>query len=119
MQVYWRHAADVTDVLGDQPVRSREDLHEWLYPTPCAIDPERVLECPAFDALPDEIARLWRNWERETAAEPDFYSEFAAAPGYKVGGSMGFNWPSEPPSLHYAECGAPQQLLLQLDSAEN
>jgi hypothetical protein len=30
------------------------------------------------DTLPDEIARQWRSWEQETAAEPDFSDEFAA-----------------------------------------
>lgn len=121
VRVFWRRAADVTDVLTDPPTSELDDepMAEEFFPRPCVLDPERVPEYPWYEELPDELRARLRAWIPGPAEEyyPQLYNEVATAPGFKVGGSM--NWSTtDMPQLACPICSAPPVLLLQLDTYE-
>jgi hypothetical protein len=82
VHVSWRSAEQVTEVLSPAPepkVIEREDY----WPAPCVLHPERVTEHPARNQLPAALSERVDAWQEDTG---HWYSQFAVAPGWKVGG---------------------------------
>jgi hypothetical protein len=114
-RVFWRRAADVTDVLADQPDPEEHWDHEWdMIPRACVLQPERLVEYPWEEELPEDLRDRVAAW----LTEHDLYDDGSAIPGYKVGGSMNWSVSDMPKSLTCPSCEAPLALLLQLDTYE-
>jgi hypothetical protein len=116
-RVVWRRAADVTEILEQPPAPDLEGelpgFYESFIPRPCVLHPERIIEYPWHEELPDDLRARLRAWDEGK----DLYDEVATAPGFKVGGSM--DWAvSDMPRLECLTCGARTVLLLQADSFE-
>lgn len=121
VRVFWRRAADVRQALAEQPTPAPELSAQRLVPRPCVLDPERVVEYPWYEELPDDLLERLRAWETPYPDEewyPPLYDEVATAPGFKVGGSMGWWTTDMPEELVCPTCQAPSVLLLQLDTHE-
>ncbi|MEU8824105.1 hypothetical protein [Streptomyces sp. NPDC048636] len=110
-QLVWRRASDITEPLVGQP--DPED--HWAYdedmlPRPCVLRPERAVEYPWVEELPDAL--------RERLDE-DHYRENSVLTGCKLGGSMGWATTDMPSSLECGVCGQPLALFLQFDTYED
>jgi hypothetical protein len=77
LRLVWRREADVVDVLAAAP-RGAVGNDSYV-PTPCRLHPERVVEYPYPDELPDELRELADGWDG------DYVDTFMVA-GWKVGG---------------------------------
>ncbi|MEU8901606.1 hypothetical protein [Nocardia sp. NPDC048505] len=118
VQVRWRAAAEVKRVRPFPLAAEFEDAQEEYFPLPCVLHPERVLEYPWHQELPEELRRALRAWQPGPELYPPHYAEVATAPGFKVGGSMNWSGTDMPSDFACAVCSAPPFLLLQLDSRE-
>jgi hypothetical protein len=126
--LYWRTAADVTDVLTEPPGPAVAEDGRYV-PEPCLLDPERVTEYPNFLELSKDLRGQVRQWCRQQSPgadvdnpfEPpleDFYQkELSTAPGWKVGG-----WPTwgltDPNRQYCPACGTEMTPLLTIASVE-
>ncbi len=96
--LFWRTAAEVTDVLAAPPEPVAVEYEE-LIPRPCTVSPDVVTEYPHPMELTEELRRRladpsrWRaaGVDDDYASAPDerYGYELSVAPGWKVGG-----WPS-------------------------
>ncbi|MFI9538340.1 hypothetical protein ACIG56_34555 [Nocardia fusca] len=126
--LFWRTAADVTDVLAAPPEPSEVE-YEGYVPEPCVIAPEHITEYPNFLELSQELQQQlsdWNTWQAAgVAVDPsyeiarhEFYgNELSGAPGWKVGG-----WPSwgltDPIARFCVDCGGAMSPLLTIASRE-
>jgi len=114
-EIYWRCAADIGEVLATPPTPT--SARDEYIPSPCTIDPERIVEYPNWD-LPDDAFEGQDEVldDVELATGWIYWSHLSVAPGIKVGGYPGWtqdpNWPLCP--------GCRQQMdhLLTVKSAE-
>ncbi|ATZ22327.1 hypothetical protein SLAV_02015 [Streptomyces lavendulae subsp. lavendulae] len=96
VKLFWRTAADGTDVLTapPQPYDADEDFY---VPQPCVLAPEEVIEYPDFLELPEELRRqllvpdLWEaagvDLGNFREAPQELYDvDLSHAPGWKIGG---------------------------------
>jgi hypothetical protein len=116
VHLFWRSAADVTEVLADQPEPVVVGRAGYV-PDPCVLHPEQVKEHQWGHLLPLPIrARLdeWEDWEDEDAVSYQF--DLSIPPGWKVGGFA--PWPVTGPQEVVCHCGQPMDLLLTVDSRE-
>lgn len=109
-RVFWRRAADIGEVLAEQP----DPAEHWEYdsdmvPRPCVLRPERVVEYPWPEELPDGL--------RERL-DDDTYDDVSTVPGCKLGGGMGWATTDMPFSLTCGDCGGPLALFVQFDTYE-
>ncbi|MFE7948309.1 hypothetical protein [Streptomyces sp. NPDC057426] len=118
-RLLWRRAADVREVLTDQPEPPVVERKEFL-PNPCVLFPEQVVEYPFADRLPGELVERIDAWEgalRERAgdAAPGYQYDLSLAPGWKIGG-----WDSwhrtDLMRVYCGACGTEMRLLLTIDS---
>jgi hypothetical protein len=108
----WRRAADVTEVLAEQP---EPEVMEYEYlPDPCVLYPEQVVEYPYADFLPDDLRRRLRAWEE--GSEHRYHYELSIADGWKVGGHA--SWGLTDPYPMTCDCGAGMRLLMTVASSE-
>ncbi|WP_406267435.1 hypothetical protein OH799_22320 [Nocardia sp. NBC_00881] len=130
IQVFWRRTADVTDALAVPFAEFDDPRAENRCPRPCILDPERVLEYPWYEELPDEVLERLQSWKPDSEEDedpadekdtqwvpPSLYYQMSTAPGFKVGGSMSWST-TDMPDLVCSDCGAPSTLLLHLDTYE-
>ncbi|MFB6811966.1 hypothetical protein [Streptomyces sp. NPDC056387] len=126
--LFWRSAAEVTDVLAAAPETCAVEHDEYV-PEPCVLAPEQITEYPHPMQLSQELQRQLEDWSTWQAAGagldssyapyPDaFYKEeLSIAPGWKVGG-----WPpwglTDPIARFCAVCGAEMAPLLTVPSKE-
>ncbi|GAB3209408.1 hypothetical protein SAMN02745673_01886 [Marinactinospora thermotolerans DSM 45154] len=97
--LFWRNAADVTDVLVAPP-EPTEVEYDGYVPKPCVLAPEHITEYPHFLELGEELQQRladWGTWQAADVVVDDSYEiapqefykdELSVAPGWKVGG-----WP--------------------------
>ncbi|MFE2064912.1 hypothetical protein ACFXDH_21365 [Streptomyces sp. NPDC059467] len=111
-RLFWRRAAEVTDLLTEQP-RS-EDPDPDMVPRPCVLHPERLTEYPCVEELPAGPARRYKAW----LAGRNLPDDVSAIPGYKLGGSMTWGVTDRPEHLECEACRAPLELFLQFDTSE-
>lgn len=108
-RVFWRRAADVTEVLDEQPdPRVHWEYDSDMVPRACVLRPERVVEYPWPEELPEDL--------RERL--DDTYEEVSTFPGCKLGGSMCWSTTDMPFSLTCGVCGDRLSLFLQFDTYE-
>ena len=113
-RLVWRGSDKVTEMLTAPPAPHLAEEHYYL-PRPCVVHPERVLEYPWYQELPKKLRDELDEWD---AGEGLYQSMLSVVPGCKVGGGMSWEVTDmgEPPTCD--ACGAPANLLLQLDSCE-
>ncbi|WP_327151316.1 hypothetical protein [Nocardia sp. NBC_01329] len=126
-ELFWRTAAEVTDILTAPPTPPVSDY--GYVPEPCVLAPEQITEYPNFLDLSEQLrAQLADRSAFEAAgvvvddyyakAWEEFYiNELSIAPGWKVGG-----WPrwglTDPIPRFCIDCGAAMTPLLTIDSCE-
>jgi hypothetical protein len=110
VQLRWRRADTVTEVLAEAP-QPLVVYGDYL-PEPCVLHPEQVREFPYVDLLPGELA------ERVCAWDDELYSfALSIADGWKLGGHVDWSL-SDPRPMDCERCGTPMRLLLCAASAE-
>ncbi|MDA2810887.1 hypothetical protein O4J56_09595 [Nocardiopsis sp. RSe5-2] len=129
-QLFWRNAADVTDVLTDPPEPSETEADfDHLVPEPCVLAPEPVTEYPNLLELSGRAQRRLKDPETWRAAgvavdgayeghtEYFYADELSMAPGWKLGGWA--PWGRTDPVARYCHhCGARMAPLLTIASTE-
>ncbi|WP_086794550.1 hypothetical protein [Streptomyces thermovulgaris] len=126
--LFWRSAADVTDVL-DAPPEPPVVQYSGYLPEPCLLAPEQVTEFPHFMELSKELQQQLRDWSRWQAAGPALDSSYEVAPeelymdmlsispGWKVGGWTRWGLTDPVPRL-CPECGTEADPLLTIATTE-
>ncbi|MFD5805513.1 hypothetical protein [Streptomyces sp. NPDC127020] len=126
--LYWRSAAEVTDVLGSPPEPSAVQSSDYV-PQPCLLSPEEVTEYPHFLELDKELRERLADWSRWEAAGDAVDSAYAVAPqefytnhlsvspGWKAGGWSRWGL-TDPMPRTCAACGADMDPLLTIASTE-
>ncbi|MFD3468622.1 hypothetical protein ACFWWM_20010 [Streptomyces sp. NPDC058682] len=118
VQLRWRRAADVVEVLASPPEPAYVGTSE-LVPLPCVLRPEQVLEYPAAHDLDPELAGRIHRWEEDGAT--DYRGALSVAPGWKAGGwaaPFTFRDSGGPEELRCARCSAVGEPLLTIGYAE-
>ncbi len=118
VQVRWRRAADVTDILVavPEPAYIGDDN---LIPTPCVVHPEQVREYPSADELEEELWKRLYRWAEGKALS--YRGDLSGAPGWKAGGwpaPFTFWEPDEEDERRCPTCQAPTSPLLTVPSGE-
>ncbi|MCF2131382.1 hypothetical protein L1I79_33905 [Strepomyces sp. STD 3.1] len=126
--LYWRSAAEVTDVLGSPPEPPAVQSSDYV-PQPCLLAPEEVTEYPHFLELDKESqGRLadWSRWEAATDAVDSAYSvapqefyinQLSVSPGWKAGGWSRWGV-TDPLPRTCSACGTGMDPLLTIASTE-
>ncbi|MEU9865345.1 hypothetical protein AB0D99_31205 [Streptomyces sp. NPDC047971] len=120
-RLYWRRAADVAEPLAARP---ELPLVEGRYlPEPCELSPERVVEYPFADYLPEELAARIDGWEdafqeRLGEAAPGYQYDLSLAPGWKIGGWDSWH-KTDLVRVYCDACGTEMRLLLTVDSYDS
>ncbi|MDX3388057.1 hypothetical protein PV682_42460 [Streptomyces niveiscabiei] len=109
--VFWRTAADVTQILTAPPQPS--DPTTWYVPEPCVLAPERVTEYPHILELTEELRRAIA----EEPGEEVYTDELSTAPGWKVGGWTRWGL-TDPVPRFCVHCGTRMTPLLTIASHE-
>ncbi|WP_416975778.1 hypothetical protein [Streptomyces sp. 4F14] len=116
--LFWRTAADVTQVLTEPPRPSEPNT--WYVPKPCVLAPEQVTEYPhLLELSAEQQQRIAEAVEADESyeAEEIYRNELSVAPGWKVGG-----WPSwgltDPIARFCIHCGTRMTPLLTIASHE-
>ncbi len=118
VQLRWRRAGDVTEVLAAAPEPAYVGTYE-LVPVPCVLHPEQVHEYPAAHDLDPELAGRVPRVEGDGAA--GYRGALSVAPGWKAGGwaaPFTFRDSDGPEELRCAECAAVGEPLLTLSYSE-
>ncbi|WP_369275518.1 hypothetical protein AB5J55_41050 [Streptomyces sp. R11] len=71
--LFWRTAADVTNVLATPPTPSEVEYDGYV-PEPCVLAPEQITEYPNFLELPKDLHQHladWSTWQAVAAAVDD------------------------------------------------
>ncbi|PSF38220.1 hypothetical protein C7H19_07040 [Aphanothece hegewaldii CCALA 016] len=126
-KVFWRNRREITDFFAEMPEDVLIEIEEnpYFYPTPCILDPERVIEYPHIfditDFYPDldEALETSKKFRLAIASIPnleyddpsDVYQDLlSTADGTKVGGYP--NWVQDP------EAPEDMEYLLTIASCE-
>lgn len=114
-EIYWRRAFDVVQVLAP-PAAPHGACSEYV-PSPCTIDPERVVEYPSWD-LPDDALEDQYDAlnDIEHATGWKYWSHLSVAPGIKVGGYP--SWTQDPSWPLCPKCQQQMTHLLTIKSTE-
>ncbi|MEW2634832.1 hypothetical protein AB0903_25110 [Streptomyces sp. NPDC048389] len=119
VELRWRHSDEVGETLTDQP-EPEVVGSEGYVPTPCALDPERVIEYQDIGLLPEDLQERIEEWEGdEEELDEDsvlYQSDLSIAPGWKAGGFA--SWHATDPAPVVCDCGREMILLLTVASKE-
>ncbi|MGI5457714.1 hypothetical protein ACQEWB_31985 [Streptomyces sp. CA-249302] len=114
VELRYRRASDVTEVLVDPPHPDRTD--DSYLPQPCVLDPVAVTDLPDRDELPGELAESGEDWAEERAVE--YHRGLACREGWKLGG-----WPSwhltDLLPIDCTSCDSTMRVLLTVDSCND
>lgn len=124
--LFWRSAAEVTDVLAVPPEPFAVEYDGYV-PEPCLLAPEEITEYPNRMELSKELQQRLGDASRWQAvglddgylpAPSEFYwNELSNAPGWKVGGWT--RWGLTDPVLRLCpSCGSAMDPLLTIASSE-
>lgn len=119
VQLRWRRAEEVTEVLEPAPEPAYVGMSE-LVPVPCGLHPERVREYPAAHDLDRELAGRISRWEEEDG-NPRYREALSVAAGWKAGGwaaPFTFRDSGGPQELLCRACGTVGEPLLTVDHTE-
>lgn len=126
--LFWRSAAEVTNVLTAPPEPPAVQFRDYL-PEPCLLLPEQITEFPNPLELSRELRGLLEDWSRWEAAgdtvdsryalyPSEFYSiNLSVAPGWKVGGWASWGLTDPIPQCCLA-CGTAMNPLLTIATGE-
>ncbi|MFD5511481.1 hypothetical protein ACFWIB_27445 [Streptomyces sp. NPDC127051] len=124
--LFWRTAADVTDVLAAPP-EPFDVEYEGYVPEPCLLAPEQITEYPNPLELSKELQQQLADGSRWQAAglvnryvlAPDefYWSELSVAPGWKAGGWTRWGL-TDPVPRPCPACGTGMDPLLTIASSE-
>ncbi|WP_225728734.1 MULTISPECIES: hypothetical protein [unclassified Nocardia] len=127
--LFWRSAAEVTDLRTDPPQPAVIQTGDYL-PEPCTIAPEQVIEYPRSLELDDDLREQLKQLTQHAArlgVEADdiadgvieelYNSNLAVAPGWKVGGWIGWGT-TDPYPQPCPTCGTPTRPLLTIATSE-
>ncbi|GGJ16359.1 hypothetical protein [Streptomyces brasiliensis] len=118
VQLRWRRASDVGEVLERPPVPPYAEQSDHV-PEPCVLHPEQVREFPPHHLLDEPLEQRLGTWAKERSA--DYTSDLSVAPGWKAGGwpaRFTFRDPAGSDELRCGQCGGPVEALLTVDSSE-
>ncbi|MGW6708026.1 hypothetical protein ACWGDE_24480 [Streptomyces sp. NPDC054956] len=118
VQLRWRRAGEVAEVLADPPEPAYVGTYE-LVPVPCVLHPEQVREYPAAHDVDEELAGRIRRWEEDRSLA--YREDLSVAPGWKAGGwaaPFTFRSSGGPEELRCGECAAVGEPLLTVDHTE-
>ena len=118
--VFWRDSQRIVNPLAEMPHPKYAQDH--FLPPPCRVLPERVVEFPSIQSLPEEISdKIWK-WDVELPANSEIDAastlyewELSACPGTKVGGDVFWVQNRDVP---VCECGREMSFLLSLPDTE-
>jgi hypothetical protein len=126
--LFWRSAAEATDVLATAPEPPVVQLSDYL-PEPCLFAPEQVTEYPDLLELSKEVQDQLGDWDKwqvagsgvdssYAPAPEEFYVEhLSVSPGWKVGGWSRWGL-TDPMSRRCPECDTEMDPLLTIASTE-
>lgn len=111
VRLRWRREADVSEVLDEPP---RGEIGDDGYaPRQCRLHPERVVEYPYPEELPDGLREQVMDWEEEGGN----YVGMVMAVGWKVGGYARWGVTDAVP-MPCPRCARPMPVLLTMDTFE-
>jgi predicted DNA-binding WGR domain protein len=116
--VYWRRAAEMTELLGEQPIAEMPDTS--MVPRPCSVHPERVTEYPCPLELPPPLReKVLRETSDEDEEEESATYQYlsSVAPGIKVGGFAYYHIIDPPPPFTCSR-GHPMHHFITIDGTE-
>ena len=119
VQLRWRAAADVPEVLAVPPGLEFVEMDEHV-PRPCVLDPETVREFPPLHLMGEELSKRVMAWSEATLLE--YQWELSVAPGWKAGGwpaEFTFRDPADADESRCGECGGPVEALLTVGANES
>ncbi|MBA8957435.1 DUF1963 domain-containing protein [Actinomadura namibiensis] len=87
VSVRWRLAEEVDHPLSDIPAPSPGSQEDFLL-RPCTVSPERVVEYPHPEDLPEQLRERLYAWGR--TGRWSYFYHLSVAPGTKVGGWIRF-----------------------------
>ncbi|MEU8776888.1 hypothetical protein [Streptomyces sp. NPDC048606] len=126
--LFWRSAAEVTEVLASPPEPPAVECAEYV-PEPCLLAPEEVTEYPDSLELDVDLRLRLGDWNRWRDAGPGLDASYApypeafygsvlsVAPGWKVGGWAPWGY-TDPDPRFCAACATRMEPLLTIDSFE-
>ncbi|MFI6489763.1 hypothetical protein [Streptomyces sp. NPDC050564] len=113
LQLRWRDAGTVTQVLDPQP--EPEVVGSDVYvPEPCVLHPEQVVEHQYSDLLPEPLRDAIDEWDTEDFV---YQTDLSIAPGWKAGGYASWHV-TDPARTECGECRQPMEMLLAIASYE-
>ncbi|MFI0900304.1 hypothetical protein [Streptomyces sp. NPDC020983] len=119
VQLRWRTAADVREVLAEPPELEFVEMDEHV-PRPCVLDPEAIGELPPLHLLDEVLGKRVMAWSEAMSLE--YQWELSVAPGWKAGGwpaEFTFRDPADADELRCGECGGPVEALLTVGGNES
>ena len=117
VQLRWRSASGVTDVLPDPPPPTAAVEEDYL-PRPCVLHPEQVVEYPWWQELPAELGQRIRQWDDGRQLGEETYFSVSQAPGWKAGGYASWELADLRP-MDCPTCRRRMDLLLTISSSES
>ncbi|AXE26819.1 hypothetical protein C0216_28330 [Streptomyces globosus] len=124
--VFWRSAAEVSDILDAPPAPYAVDDDGYV-PVPCLLTPEQITEFPNPMELSKELqhrladASTWQESGVDNpyvrAPEELYENELSVAPGWKAGGWSRWGL-TDPVPRSCAACGTEMEPLLTIASSE-
>lgn len=129
IEVFWHDSAAITGIQLPPASELSAEFESTITMSACILDPERISDLPWYEELPPAIRKQLAQWRLDSEdtdedddddAEqypPALYYQLSAAPGFKIGGSMGWTT-TDMPDLICPDCKSPTSLLLQLDTYE-
>jgi hypothetical protein len=114
-EIRWRRRAEIGTLRPEMPLPDSEADPEHV-PSPCLLDPERVVEYPTYD-LPKGVWAQIRDTVRQVEQDTgwQYAADLAVASGTKVGGYPGW---MQPPDWPVCGCGTTMQHMLTVASWE-
>ncbi|MEU4119079.1 hypothetical protein AB0F71_31875 [Kitasatospora sp. NPDC028055] len=113
-KVIWRAAGSLTDTTF--PARGALADGGCVL-EPCVLNPERIIEYPDIEDLPESLQSRIYAWQESLGEGPgyDYRNDLSVAPGLKAGG-----WPYWPhcPRPVQCSCGSEMSLLLTMPHGE-
>ncbi|WP_128434088.1 hypothetical protein [Streptomyces cyaneus] len=111
----WLDSVNAAEGARENPFHRVQPCNESYDLRPCRITPERVIEFPWMEELPDDIARRLVTVDQERGLRYQY--ALSVAYGWKIGG-----WPSwhatDKRNLSCPDCEGGVELLLKADSSE-
>jgi hypothetical protein len=115
VELRWRRAADVHDILETPPQPARYDVDDCYTLTPCSFTTEELTDFPYYEELPEALRPPLQKLIERHSPPGTRGDVITCLPGWKVGG-----WPTwrlnEPRPIDCEVCGTAMVLLFTIAS---